>query len=283
MQAFGAAALGRLTSLPIAYGGAIGLGVLGQLSTKWVSGVADAHPWLAGIPNSLPFLALFGVLLVSRKGSFTELTRNAVPRRSNATLSASARRFPIGLIVVLTGGAALVPALVTDSRVTTATTALAMLVMFSSLSLLLGLSRQISLCHAVFVALGATTLGHLQRHGVPFLPTLLLSGLIVVPIAGLLSIPAVRLSGLFLALATFGFGVLFQNLLFGTGAVFGTAGQIGDGPAPAVVRPRRWTGTGLVLLVRVGRRDRLGRRDRDPAEPRDWAGCCRPPRTATSR
>jgi ABC-type branched-subunit amino acid transport system permease subunit len=98
--------------------------------------------------------------------------------------------------------------------------------MFASLSLLLGLSRQISLCHAVFVALGATTVGHLQAAGTPFLPALLLSGLIVVPIAGLLSIPAVRLSGLFLALATFGFGVLFQNLLFGTASVFGTRGEV---------------------------------------------------------
>jgi len=233
VQAFGAAALGRLTSLPIAYGGAIGLGVLGQLSTKWVTGdVAEAHPWLAGIPNSLPFLALFGVLLVSRKGSFTELTRNVAPRTTVATLAGGARRFPGVLIVALVGVAVVIPAVATDSRVTTATTALAMLVMFCSLSLLLGLSRQISLCHAVFVALGATTLGHLQQHGMPFLPALLLCGLIVVPIAGLLSIPAVRLSGLFLALATFGFGVLFQNLLFGTGAVFGKAGQI------AIARPR---------------------------------------------
>ncbi|HEX3611503.1 MAG TPA: ABC transporter permease [Sporichthyaceae bacterium] len=253
VQAFGAAALGRLTSLPIAYSGAIGLGVIGQLSTKWVSGVADSHPWLAGIPNSLPFIALFGVLLVSRKGSFTELTRNSAPRRTVATLTAGARRFPVWVIGGIIAVAAVVPAVATDSRITTATTALAMLVVFSSLSLLLGLSRQISLCHAVFVALGATTLGHLQQHGVPFLPALLLSGLIVVPIAGLLSIPAVRLSGLFLALATFGFGVLFQNLLFGTGAVFGVAGQI------AIQRPRVFghtlDGTGsfywFVLVIAV--------------------------------
>ncbi|MGH9169034.1 MAG: branched-chain amino acid ABC transporter permease, partial [Acidimicrobiia bacterium] len=38
----------------------------------------------------------------------------------------------------------------------------------------------------------------------------------------LLAIPALRLSGLFLALATFGFGILAQNLLFGTSIVFGS-------------------------------------------------------------
>lgn len=226
VQAFGAAALGRLTSLPIAYAGAIGLGVLGQLSTKFVGAYAGNHPWLAGIPSSLPFLALFIVLLVSRKGSFKELTKSVQPRVSSTAVSAGSRRFPFAVLGLLAGFAVLLPSITTDSRVTTATTAVAMLVTFASLSLLLGLSRQISLCHAVFVALGATTLGHLQAAGIPFLPALLLSGLIVVPIAGLLSIPAVRLSGLFLALATFGFGVLFQNLLFGTASVFGTRSEV---------------------------------------------------------
>ena len=68
-------------------------------------------------------------------------------------------------LAVLVAVAAIIPAIATDSRTTTATTAAAMLIVFASLSLLLGLSRQISLCHAVFVALGATTLGHLQADG----------------------------------------------------------------------------------------------------------------------
>jgi ABC-type branched-subunit amino acid transport system permease subunit len=227
VQAFGAAALGRLRSLPIAYLGAIGLGIAGQLSTKWTGRWATTHTWLGGLPPSLPFLVLFAVLLVSKRGSFVELTRNVAARNTATSLAAGARRFPTALIVGIAVVAVVIPSIATDSRVTTATTALAMLVVFSSLSLLLGLSRQISLCHAVFVALGATTLGHLQHQGVPFLPALLLSGLIVVPVAGFLAIPAIRLSGLFLALATFGFGVLFQNLLFRTSWVFGTAGQLG--------------------------------------------------------
>jgi len=50
--------------------------------------------------------------------------------------------------------------------------------------------------------------------------------LILVPVGALLAIPAIRLSGLFLALATFGFGVLAQNLLFGTDFVFGTKAHV---------------------------------------------------------
>ncbi len=226
VQAFGAAALGRLVSLPIAYAGALGLGVLGQLSIKWVSEYASDQTWLAGLPQALPFFALFTVLVFSKKGSFKELTKSVAVRSTTATLAPGSRRFPSVVLTLVVAVALVIPSVAADSRITTATTAVAMLIMFSSLSLLLGLSRQISLCHAVFVALGASTLAHLQGDGWPFLPALLVAGLIVVPIAGLLAIPAIRLSGLFLALATFGFGVLFQNLLFNTSWVFGTSGQL---------------------------------------------------------
>jgi ABC-type branched-subunit amino acid transport system permease subunit len=79
----------------------------------------------------------------------------------------------------------------------------------------------VSLCHATFVVFGATTLSHFQTAGVPYLLALLLAGLVLVPVGALLAIPAIRLSGLFLALATFGFGILAQDLLFGNKIAFG--------------------------------------------------------------
>jgi ABC-type branched-subunit amino acid transport system permease subunit len=92
---------------------------------------------------------------------------------------------------------------------------------FASLSLLVGLSRQLSLCHAVFVVFGATTLSHLRHAGLPFAPALLLAGLVVVPVGALVAVPAIRLSGLFLALLTFAFGALAQNLLYNNSLIFG--------------------------------------------------------------
>ncbi|MGH9000750.1 MAG: branched-chain amino acid ABC transporter permease, partial [Acidimicrobiia bacterium] len=55
----------------------------------------------------------------------------------------------------------------------------------------------------------------------PYPLALLLAALTVVPVGGALAIPAIRLSGLFLALATFSFGVLAQYLLFNMGLAFG--------------------------------------------------------------
>jgi branched-subunit amino acid ABC-type transport system permease component len=226
VQAFGAAALGRLVSLPIAYAGSLAIGVVGQLLTKFVSPYAGGRPYLAGLPQTLPFLVLFAVLVVSRKGSFKELTKTVRSRGGGGVAVQGTPRFPLATFALLFVGGVLLPTFSDNSRMTTLTAAFEMLVVFASLSLLLGLSRQISLCHAVFVTLGATTLAHLQGQGVPFLLALLLSGLVVVPVAGLLAVPAIRLSGLFLALATFGFGILMQNLVFGTASVFGTDGAV---------------------------------------------------------
>ena len=220
IEAFGAAAVGRLVSLPLTYVGALAIGVAAAVSTKYVA----QHPLLAGLPGSLPFIVLFVVLVVSPKGSFGEINR--ITQHARTGLRVRARRLPVPTLVAMVAVAAVLPAFLTSSRLLTATSTLAYVLIFASLALLIGLSRQVSLCHAVFVVFGATTLAHLQSAGWPWLLALIASGLILVPVGALLAIPAIRLSGLFLALATFGFGVLAQNLLFGTDFVFGTKAHV---------------------------------------------------------
>ncbi|MGH8975110.1 MAG: ABC transporter permease subunit, partial [Acidimicrobiia bacterium] len=216
IQVFGAAVIGRLTSLPLTYLGAMAIGLAQALSTKLVAGKLS----LAGLPTSLPFIILFAVLVLSPKGRFVEVVRSTALLRTGGRTGA--RRFPIPALAVLGAVAFLLPARLNGSQLLTATSTIAFVLVFASLSLLIGTSRQVSLCHAVFVVFGATTLSHLQEAGVPYLVALLLAGLILVPVGALLAIPAIRLSGLFLALATFGFGILAQNLLFGTSLVFGS-------------------------------------------------------------
>ena len=214
VQAFGAAIIGRLRSLSRTQLGAYGIGIASAVLTKAVA----TKPGLAGLPSALPFIVLFVVLVASRKGSFTEVTRletsGRTPRRAS-----NASRIPT--VVALVAVAAVLPAVLNGSQLLTATTTIAFVLIFASLSLLVGLSRQVSLCHTVFVVFGATTLSHLLSAGVPYGIALPLAALVIVPAGALLAIPAIRLSGLFLALATFGFGVLAQSLLFVTGIAFG--------------------------------------------------------------
>jgi branched-subunit amino acid ABC-type transport system permease component len=265
IQAFGAAAVGRLVNLPLTYVGALGIGVVASIATKFVA----RHPALAGIPTSLPFIVLFVVLVISPKGSFAEVTTTAARRVRHA------RRNGRDHLPVRTGGgllavAVVLPFVLSGSHLLTATSTLAFVLIFASLSLVVGLSRQVSLCHAVFVVFGATTLSHLQQWNVPYLPALLLAGLILVPVGALVAIPAIRLSGLFLALATFGFGVLAQNLIFGTDFAFGRQAVV------QLHRPELWrvslqgdrayyffvlavvvVGIGVIEVVRITRLGRL--------------------------
>src|SRR5256886_5000544 len=217
IQVFGAAVIGRLTSLPLTYFGAMLIGLAQALATKLVTG----HQSLNGLPSSLPFIILFAALVLSPKGFFQEVvrTRAAALRTGRRAVGPT---FPWPLLVTLGAVAGLLPTRLNGARLLTASSTLGFVLVFASLSLLVGLSRQVSLCHAVFVVFGATTLSHFQDAGIPYLLALLLAGLVLVPVGALVAIPAIRLSGLFLALATFGFGVLAQYLIFGTKFAFGT-------------------------------------------------------------
>jgi ABC-type branched-subunit amino acid transport system permease subunit len=258
IQAAGAAVVGRLRGLSATTLGAYGIGIGAAVLTKLVA----TNQSLIGLPSSLPFIVLFVALVMSRKGTFQEVTGTGGLRGRRAGRQT---RMPWRSLVVWGGVAALLPAVLSGSRLSTATTTLAFVLVFGSLSLLVGLSRQVSLCHAVFVVFGATTLSHLLAAGVPYVAALVLAALVVVPVGALLAIPAIRLSGLFLALATFGFGVLAQNLLFNTGLAFGRDAQA------LVPRPSAFEGdTGFyyfvlavvvvgTLAVEVVRVSRLGR------------------------
>src|SRR5690606_13229145 len=105
-------------------------------------------------------------------------------------------------------------------------TALAHVLLLASLRLLVRTAGQASLCHLTFAAVGATTFAHLAGGaGLPWGVALVGAGLAAVPVGVLVALPAVRLSGLYLALSTLGLAFLFERLVFPTGAMFGGLGQ----------------------------------------------------------
>jgi branched-subunit amino acid ABC-type transport system permease component len=217
VQAFGAAAVGAFTSLPLTYLGGLVIGVGGALATKYVVDV----PNLAGFPPSLPFIVLFLVLLLTPKGRFVEAGRRRLARD----------RVPMAPALVWGGRLAVVVGLViapqvVGTRLPVYANGLIFILVFLSLRLLVRTSGQVSLCHAAFAAMGAAAFSHFAHGaGLPWLLALILAGLATVPIGALVAIPAIRLSGLYLALATFGFGLLVERMVFGTALMFGGRGS----------------------------------------------------------
>jgi len=80
------------------------------------------------------------------------------------------------------------------------------------LLILTGFTGQVSLGHAAFLAIGAYTTAYLQRLGVPFLVYLPLSALIAGAVGALVGFPALRLSGIYLVIATIAFGFIVEEI-----------------------------------------------------------------------
>jgi branched-subunit amino acid ABC-type transport system permease component len=265
VQAFGAASIGLLDNLPLTYAGGLIVGISAALATKYVSNVHS----LIGLPASIPFIVLFAMLLLVPARRFRSTERVRPPAASPKPMP---RPTTGGIVAAAAVALLLLPWLV-GSRLPTYTNAVTFALIFASLALLLHLSGQISLCHAAFVAVGATTFSHLTHGlGVPWLLALLLSGLAAVPVGALVAIPAIRLSGVYLALATFGFGILVQDIVFGTAVMFGGRGyRIAPRPSFAhgdrafyyVVLAVAVVGCTLALLVARARLGRLLRALRD--------------------
>ena len=82
------------------------------------------------------------------------------------------------------------------------------------LNLLVGYTGQISLGHAGFYAIGAYTSVILTtRLDMPFILALLCAGLVAAAFGFLLGLPALRLEGPYLAIATLGFGIAVMQIL----------------------------------------------------------------------
>jgi ABC-type branched-subunit amino acid transport system ATPase component/branched-subunit amino acid ABC-type transport system permease component len=224
IAAFGAAALGGFSSIPATYLGGLLIGVGAALSTKYfTSGL------LSGLSASLPFVVLFVVLLVSPRRRLVERAPEVPPGQAGWTAPWQVHSlFGAGLLVFL----CFVPSFA-GIHLADYSQFLAMTILFLSLGLLVRTSGQVSLCHVTFMAIGVCAFSHLLvDHHWPWFVALLAAGAIAVPIGALLAIPAIRLSGLYLALATFGFGILMQYMFYTEGYMFGSSGQGLEVPQP---------------------------------------------------
>ena len=215
VQAFGAAAIGGFSSLPLTWFGGLAIGVAASVATKYVG----SSTILAGLPPSIPFLVLFVVILFRRRERAYQAFNMAVD-------SPSAERWRMPIRIQGVGGVAVLVVLLLVPTFDTLhllawTTGLITVVLLLSLGLLVRLSGQVSLCQISFAAIGVVAFSHIDRAGVPWVLALVLAGLVVVPLGALLAIPAIRLSGLYLALATFGFGLLLQDMFYQSNLMFG--------------------------------------------------------------
>jgi len=137
------------------------------------------------------------------------------------------------------------------------------------LNLLVGYTGQISLGHAAFLALGAYTHVILYTYGAPLLLTIPAGAAVAAAFGVVIGIPALRLKGPYLAIATLGFQVTVDQVLGRWDSL--TGGRMGLGvPDPEIfgrpltdVRTYALICVGVAILAIIGAvnltRSRIGR------------------------
>jgi branched-chain amino acid transport system permease protein len=81
-----------------------------------------------------------------------------------------------------------------------------------ALMVLVGYTGLLSLGHAAFLGIGAYAHAYFLQHGVPFLLSVALSVLITTACGVVVGLPALRMSGIYLAIATLAFAVIIQEV-----------------------------------------------------------------------
>jgi len=119
----------------------------------------------------------------------------------------------VALAVVL-AAACVLPFLISEYRTFQFTLVLVYAIALLGLNMLTGYNGQISLGHGAFYAIGAYCAAILMdKYGVPYWATLPVAGAVCLVAGFLFGLPALKLEGLYLALATFALGVSLPPLL----------------------------------------------------------------------
>ncbi|HUC35554.1 MAG TPA: ABC transporter permease [Acidimicrobiales bacterium] len=253
---YAAAVVGRLRSLPLTFLGAMALGIAYSLATGYVP--ADA---VSDVTAALPMAMLFVVLLVIPEArlALAQVARfRPLPAARSSTTALGA--------AAVVGATAVLSVLLTGNNLLTLGNVLVFILLGLSLVLLSGYGGQISLCQFSFLGVGAVAMHWVGGSVLGLLAAFALCA----AVGAVLATPALRLRGLYLALATLSFAVLMDNIFFNSSSIMGEAGTI------AVGRPdifgMRFTSNGsfdvllgvVVALCIVGvgalRRSAFGRR-----------------------
>ena len=266
INAYAAAIIGGLKSLPRTFAGAAVLGLLDAYYLQFSDNSWFPQSFmgfgLSGIRASIPTIVLFVALLVRpqsrlRAGTVRFREENKVPSWNTAVLGA------VSLIVIVVG----ISGMLTRSNTLFLLNGFTLAIVALSLVPLTGYAGQMSLAPLTFAGLGAVAMSKLPGDG--NLLTLLAAITIVAIVGAAVALPAIRLSGIYLALSTAAFAVLVTKLIFNQRQTF-MSGNISvpilDIPFIDINSPRGrliLSATAFSLLglgVIAIRRSRLGRR-----------------------
>ena len=219
VNGYAAAILGRLTSLPLTFVGALVLG----LGEAYLIGYSQQFSFGEGIVGTggvfeellpvLPtvFLFLVIVALPQTRLRVGRLVGGRTPRVPGLRASA-------GWSGVFVAAAVVVASIRTPAQLFDLSAGLVAGIVILSLVVLVGYAGQVSLCQYTFVGIGAATMGKFFGSGSPF--GLVAATVVAAAFGALVALPALRLRDIYLALATVAFALFGEKVIFDHPRVF---------------------------------------------------------------
>ncbi|GGJ35586.1 branched-chain amino acid ABC transporter permease/ATP-binding protein [Streptomyces brasiliensis] len=212
-----AALFGALKSFPITFLASVLIGVGQSLAGYYVHA--------QGVAESLPFLLIIAVLVLRGRG---------LPGRGHVNDMlpevGSGRVRPLLVIPLVVIAAFLILRVFPIDLVDALTVTMAWALLLLSMTVLLGYAGQLSLAQFAVGGLAALLAGKLVNDaGLPFSAALILSVVLIVPVALLISLPALRTRGMDLAVISLGVCVAVTALVFTNGDLAGGAAGIPTG------------------------------------------------------
>jgi branched-chain amino acid transport system permease protein len=247
VNAYAAAMIGRLRSLPMTF---VGAAILGVLDSWAITYLPDDNEAISTIRMVLPVIVLFGVLLVLRqprpRGHSIMRTREIIPRGSwrGSLLTAAA----------FVGAGIYMAQILSDPDALSVARVVAVSIVGLSLVPLVGYAGQLSLCQMSFAGIGAVVMANHGQGG--SLWGLVLAGIIAGIVGAVVALPAIRLGGLYLALATAAFAVFLDQWVFKLEPFKVGPWEIktfpqGSVPVDRVDLPGTDTGSGMLIVLAI--------------------------------
>ncbi|AJR18266.1 ABC transporter permease [Pimelobacter simplex] len=208
INAYAAAMLGRLKSLPMTFAGAMALGILESLAV----GYLPTDGFLSSFRPVIPALFLFAIVVLMPQA---QLRIGQV--KGIVTAPLPTMRKSLGSGAVLLAVAFVVINVVAPNQVLLIGVAATYAMVMLSLVLLTGYGGHVSLAQFTFAGVGALTYAKLDE---PNLFGLAMAALVAAGVGALVALPVLRLTGLYLALSTMAFAVLMDKVVFNADFAF---------------------------------------------------------------
>jgi branched-chain amino acid transport system permease protein len=214
INAYAAAVLGGLKSLPLTFAGAMALGIAQSFAVLYL----PTEGFFSGLNGVVPSLFLFVIIVALpttqlRVGQVKGIVAAPLPSATKALSWGG------GLLVFV----ALMVTSLSETNLLLAGTAATYAMVMLSLVLLTGYGGHVSLAQFTFAGVGALAYIKVDQ---PNLAGLFWAALVTGVVGAVVALSVLRLTGVYLALATLAFGDIMSKLIFNADFAFGYNGTL---------------------------------------------------------